>query len=285
MVEDELLIEDLNPATSPDGSFFIGAMKGGKTYALTVSQINSVLVMQTLGGDEDFAQSVADALDGKAGVEALDGKADKSTTETHSLTAKATPVDADEFRLADSAASWGFKRLSWANLKASIVAAIKPYINSGAMVSATSGTSIDFMSIPAGVKRVNVLFGGVSTNGTDPIILQIGDAGGFESTGYAGSYVNISTTAAAANPSSASGFGLSTPAAASATVHGKISLDLMDVSTNLWVVSGNLADSTGTRFHSAAGSKALSATLDRVRVTTSGSNTFDAGSINVTWEF
>lgn len=36
----------------------------------------------------------------------------------HAATSKATPVDADEIPLIDSAASWGLKRLTWANLKA-----------------------------------------------------------------------------------------------------------------------------------------------------------------------
>lgn len=37
---------------------------------------------------------------------------------THAATSKATPVDADELPLADSAASFGLKKLTWANLKA-----------------------------------------------------------------------------------------------------------------------------------------------------------------------
>ena len=39
---------------------------------------------------------------------------------THAATSKATPVDADELPLIDSAASYGLKRLTWANLKATL---------------------------------------------------------------------------------------------------------------------------------------------------------------------
>lgn len=43
-----------------------------------------------------------------------------STALTHAATSKATPVDADELPLIDSAASFGLKRLTWANLKATL---------------------------------------------------------------------------------------------------------------------------------------------------------------------
>lgn len=39
---------------------------------------------------------------------------------THAAVSKVTPVDADELPLIDSAASWGLKRLTWANLKAAL---------------------------------------------------------------------------------------------------------------------------------------------------------------------
>jgi Fibritin C-terminal region. len=38
----------------------------------------------------------------------------------HEATAKTTPVDADEFPLADSAASWGIKKVTFANIKATL---------------------------------------------------------------------------------------------------------------------------------------------------------------------
>ena len=41
--------------------------------------------------------------------------------ETHAATTKTTPVDADEIPLVDSAAFFGLKKLTWANLKAALV--------------------------------------------------------------------------------------------------------------------------------------------------------------------
>jgi hypothetical protein len=69
-------------------------------------------------------------------------------------------------------------------------------ITAGTAVASTSGTSIDFTSIPSWVKRITVMIAGVSTNGSSIIQIQLGDSGGVETSGYTGttgynaSYVN-----------------------------------------------------------------------------------------------
>ena len=65
----------------------------------------------------------------------------------------------------------------------------------GTAVASTSGTSIDFTGIPAWVERITVMFSGVSGSGTSNFLLQIGDAGGIENTGYSGGSFNAGTTA------------------------------------------------------------------------------------------
>jgi hypothetical protein len=57
-------------------------------------------------------------------------------------------------------------------------------ITSGTAVASTSGTSIDFTSIPSWVKRITVMLNGVSTSGTSIPLIQLGDSGGIENTGY-----------------------------------------------------------------------------------------------------
>jgi hypothetical protein len=57
------------------------------------------------------------------------------------------------------------------------------------------------------------------------------------------------------------------------------------VSSNTWIcqIVGAFSNAAGGRF--GAGTKTLSGTLDRVRITTSnGTDTFDAGSINILYE-
>ena len=156
-------------------------------------------------------------------------------------------------------------------------------ITSGTVVASTSGTSIDFTSIPSWVKRITIMFNGVSTNGTSINLIQIGDSGGIETTGYAGAGVSITSTPGAISASQTTGFGIGGNNAAANTKNGSAVLTLMD--TNLWVINGQFGFGSEARTDFTAGSKTLSATLDRVRVTTvTGTNTFDAGSINILYE-
>lgn len=161
-------------------------------------------------------------------------------------------------------------------------------INGGALQSATSqastsGTSIDFTSIPSWVKRITVMFSGVSTNGTSPVTLQIGDSGGVEITGYLGTNGRTGTGTAGANNSS--GFLIEDAGAATVIRHGSIALNLLNSSTNTWTASGAVGRSDSANIYIQGGSKSLSDTLDRVRITTTnGTDTFDAGSINILFE-
>jgi len=144
-------------------------------------------------------------------------------------------------------------------------------------VASTSGTEVDFNSIPSGVKRIDITFSGVSTNGTSNVIVQIGDSGGIENTGYLSTIgLVVGGTAGAVT----TGFGFASPAAAS-VMHGVISLVMVDSSTNTWASASNISFDAG-QFNVGAGSKSLSATLDRVRITmANGTDTFDAGKINI----
>lgn len=157
-------------------------------------------------------------------------------------------------------------------------------VQSSATVASTSGTSIDFTSIPAGVKKITVMWSGVSTSGTSNHLIQIGTASGIENSGYlgAGSYTAGAATASA---NYTAGFGVNASLAAD-VIHGCFTLDIVDDSTNLWACSYSLGASNSAATFFGGGSKALSGVLDRVRVTNAnGTDTFDAGKIRVMWEF
>lgn len=148
----------------------------------------------------------------------------------------------------------------------------------------TSGTSIDFTSIPSWVKKINIMLAGVSTTGTSNIILQIGDAGGIETSGYLGSVCNLADTAGAAVISITASFGLTQAHSAATEWHGALTLTLEDSVNNVWAIAGGLSN-TSVVVTVTSGSKPLSATLDRVRLTTvGGSETFDAGAINIMYK-
>lgn len=156
-------------------------------------------------------------------------------------------------------------------------------IRSGTAVASTSGTSIDFTSLPTGLKRITVMFQGVSTNGNSVIIVQLG-AGSATTSGYLGGAVSVQTT----SPSTANyttGFGLVPQQSSTAVHHGAMIISLVNSSTNAWAASSTSSRSDLAQSGSSAGSIALAGTLDRIRITTvNGTDTFDAGTINILYE-
>ena len=146
-------------------------------------------------------------------------------------------------------------------------------------VASTSGTSIDFISLPSWIKRITVMFNGVSTNSTSNFQVQLGagsvDVASYESSGEYGGTGATSTT------------GLIIRNGGATNIHqGHMVITL--ISTNLWIASGVIrpgitgGTGTGGLF---SGYKSLSGTLDRVRITTvNGTDTFDAGTVNLLYE-
>ena len=152
----------------------------------------------------------------------------------------------------------------------------------GTAVASTSGTSIDFTSIPSWVKRITVMFANVSTSGTSNVLVQLGDSGGVEITGYVGSSNSFSGTPSATAWSA--GAIVNEATAAADTNNGLATIALLDLATNTWAINGLFGySSAGNTI--VGGYKTLSATLDRVRITTlNGTDTFDLGTINIQYE-
>jgi hypothetical protein len=155
-------------------------------------------------------------------------------------------------------------------------------IVSGTAVTASS-TSVDFTGIPNWVKRITVMFQGVSTNGTSSLRIQLGDSGGIETTGYASNALTTSTSAAVNTANSTAGFDGGSIGSASSLLGG--ALILTNLTSNTWVCQGSISNTGDSRFMSISGAKTLSDTLTQVRITTvNGTDTFDAGSINILYE-
>lgn len=153
----------------------------------------------------------------------------------------------------------------------------------GTSQASTSGTTIDFTSIPSWVKKITITLIGLSTNGTSALAVQIGDAGGIESASYASTGFLISTSPSVSVATSTDRFLISGTLVAASTYTGTAVLTLADTS-NTWVCVASLTRDDG-QVHGGSGSKATSATLDRVRITTvNGTDAFDAGAINILYE-
>jgi len=147
----------------------------------------------------------------------------------------------------------------------------------GTVQSATSTSSIDFTGIPIWVKRVTVIFKGVSTNGSNGIFIQIG-SGSIQSSGYISTSTTNGSGTSNSYGSSTSGFIIyySSPSD-SISGHAVIT----NISGNDWIQSHAAKASNAYTIHG-GGDVSLSGTLDRVRV--GSTETFDAGSVNIIWE-
>lgn len=165
-------------------------------------------------------------------------------------------------------------------LQTQVTANTNGMLRSAVAVTA-SGTSIDFLSIPANAKRITMVLSGISTNGTSPVIVRIG-SGSIDTTGYLGS----STTYGSSTISTelvTNGFKENISYSAAAARHGIVSL--IQAGSNNWVCTAQMHRSDAAQGSGFSGSRQLSGGIDRIRLTTvSGTDTFDAGVVNVMWE-
>ncbi len=146
-----------------------------------------------------------------------------------------------------------------------------------------TGTSVDFTGIPSWAKRVTVMFNGVSTNSTSSVQVQLGDSGGFETTGYASTAAAINTAGMGSAAYYTSGCVLRATHTAAMVYSGRMVFSLL--SGNTFTHSGQFIVDAGASGSIVMGSKSLSGTLDRLRITTvNGTDTFDAGSINILYK-
>ena len=144
-------------------------------------------------------------------------------------------------------------------------------------IATTSGTAHDFTGIPSGTNRITVMLDEVSLSGSDDPLIQLGDAGGIESAGYAsGSDASASSTTSTAGYVTGVNFG------AADLISGI--LVLMRIDGNAWIGFAEMQlDGSGV-IRSAVGRKTLSAELTQLRLTVTGANSFDAGQVNITTE-
>ena len=156
-------------------------------------------------------------------------------------------------------------------------------ITSGTAQASTSGTSIDFTGIPSWVKRITVMLSGVSVSGTSSILVQLGTSGGIQSTGY--------VSAGSVNHSGGTGSGTSTAGLMiftdTATFVLSGNMIICNQSGSTWVSSHSTGATGAANGQSSGGGvkSSLASTLDRIRITTvNGTDTFDAGSINILYE-
>ena len=149
-------------------------------------------------------------------------------------------------------------------------------ITTGGSAASTSGTTIDFTSIPSWVKRITVMFNETSLNGSSSLLVQIG-SGSITTSGYVSTGILANQSSTTTGTSSSSGFVIYM-AGATYAFSGLLTLTL--ATGNTWV-SGHSGKCLITAANFGGGSVALSGVLDRLRITTvNGTDTFDAGTVS-----
>lgn len=143
--------------------------------------------------------------------------------------------------------------------------------------TSTGATSYTVTGLPSGVKKIAFAYGGISTNGTASLMIRVGPSGGVVTSGYAGA-VHDGTNSVIKTD----GFYIDDFGAAAAVRHGRGDLQLVDASTNTWSwESQTLSSDSNRAMRSGAGTISLAGALERFQIIANGTDTFDAGKLNI----
>ncbi len=277
---------DLTALTAPTANTLVAAVD--LTEALPSNQ-NKKLTLS------DLTKGLSAATTGAAGVVQL-STSTSSTSTTLAATPSAVKSAYDAATTPATTSAAGIVQLSTSTSSTSTTLAATPsavkvaydlaaaagrIIQETAKAS-TSGTAVDFTGIPSWAKRITIVLNGVSTNGTAQPTIQLGTSGGVQSTGYSANTTSI-TTGANLTTNYTNGWQLYSSLAAN-IISGTLTLVQQDPSTGTWVGTGLFSVNIPSVVIT-SGTKTLSGTLDRVRLTTAnGTDTFDAGSVNILYE-
>lgn len=263
----------------------------GKLITADATSAGYTIDLPTAASAGDGFEIAVMKSDSSANVVTLDGNGSETI---NGSTTMALSTQYDVVRLRCNGTAWlavvNGKRATTAQVQAGTTTEtfVTPAsLSAGKIVQSTeqattSGTTVDFTSIPNWVKRITIMIDGVSSNGTSGIQVQIGDSGGIENTGYVGGSTQALSAGNAATAHS-TGFLISGGGAAAVVLSGICTL--VKMSGDKWAFSTSVGRSDTAGAGVGGGVKTLSATLDRVRLATvNGTDTFDAGSVNIQYE-
>jgi hypothetical protein len=148
--------------------------------------------------------------------------------------------------------------------------------------NATGVATIDFTNIPSWAKRITIILNEVDSTASGDILLQLGDSGGIENTGYVSGSVRIVGNGGSDSSNSVAGFVYKSAGQAVAAI-----FTIVNISGNIWIAAQTGRGTSGSpnvQTIQGGGSKTLSNTLDRVRLTLTASDTFNGGTVNILYE-
>ena len=232
---------------------------------MSLIKSNSIQIGQSTTGTNNFTISVPSSPDGT--IKLARGNSGATT--------------ADIFSVSGSGAITG-ATISGATISSSTLNGGS--ITLGTAQNTTSGTAISFTGIPSWAKRITVIMSGISTNGSSAVLVQIG-SGSFSTSGY--TYYGAYAGTGPAGELTTTGANLDSGASGGSAYIRFGALSITNISSNTWVLCYNGSFTSAGYYYAASGSGsiALSGALDRVRLTTvNGTDTFDAGSVNIMYE-
>ena len=147
-------------------------------------------------------------------------------------------------------------------------------------LSASGNTSVDFTSMPSWINIITVTFRNISTNSNSNLLVQLGTSSGVTTSGYVSTSIDFDGSGAVTT-SSTSGFVFKVNPSSN-IING--TMTIVYTGSNAWVNNHNASINTNI-MSVGGGTIALGGTLDRVRITTvSGSDAFNAGTLNVLYQ-
>ena len=251
----------------------------GDTFTGPMIHTNEGMKIFDTGGDHSLIIKPNEDLtaDRILSVTVNDGA--RSVALSANLTVSADQTLAGNASQAEAEAGTENTKLMTALRVAQAIAALGSGLNFGTAQATTSGTAFDFTGIGSAASRIVVMFEDVSLSGSDSIIVQLGTSGGFVTTGY------VSTSTAQDNTGTGDATnttGLIIRTSGAARIHTGI-MEILKINGNTWVASHSGKNST-TLSVTGGGSVSLGGTLTQVRVTRTGSDTFDNGQCNVAYQ-
>jgi hypothetical protein len=156
----------------------------------------------------------------------------------------------------------------------------------GTPALSTSGTSIPFTGIPSWAKRVTMIGKAVSTNGTSRLQVQIGDtgSGSYITTGYSCLTAGILPAGVQGTNAFTDGVALFNASALAAAWDFRVTFSRIDAASGNWMFDGCAGRSDNSGIYQMVGGVAVVGSLDKIRLTSAGGDTLDAGQINAMWE-
>lgn len=150
----------------------------------------------------------------------------------------------------------------------------------GTAAATTSGTEVDFTSLPTGIRKITLVLNQVSINATNNVFVRLSTGGTFATTGYESQAMRIQDAASSASVTDTTQFVIVNNDNAGRLWTG--SFTWHNITGNVWVMNGSCNSDGTARAMVSGGVITLGGVLDGFRLLTTGA--FDNGQVNIFYE-